>query len=345
MATGYVFDEIFTRHTLPGHPENAARLEAIQSYLVEAAILPRLVEVPARPASRAELMRCHHPRYLELIEETSRNGGGHLDADTYTNTHSYQAALYAAGGAVDLTAAVLEGRVQNGFALLRPPGHHALPARAMGFCLLANVTIAARAARFDHGLERVAIVDFDVHHGNGTQAILNEDPTVLFVSSHQYPFYPGTGAVDEIGAGEARGTKINLPLESGVGDQGFKQLYEGCVWPALRRFRPQLILVSAGLDAHWDDPLANLGLSLGGYDWLSRGLIELAAEFCQGRIVFILEGGYNLKVLAPAVGNIFRALLGESGYDDPLGTSPWPEPRVSDLLARLKKVHNLPDQA
>lgn len=341
MPTGYVFEEIFTKHTMAGHPENGARLRSIMDYLAGHNLLGRLARVAARPATREELTRCHHPRHLQLVEETSRNGGGMLDPDTYTNTFSYEAATLAAGGLVELTAAVLAGRLDNGFALVRPPGHHATPTRAMGFCLLGTVAIAARAARFDYGLERAAIVDFDVHHGNGTQAILNEDPTVLFVSSHRYPFYPGTGARDEIGQGQARGTKVNVPLPAGVGDEGFKQAYEEVVFPVLRRFRPELILVSAGFDAHWNDPLADLGLSLSGYHWLCQALISLAAEICRGRIVFALEGGYNLDVLSPGVGNTFRALLGESDIDDSSGGSPWPEPDIKDLLAELKEIHRL----
>ncbi len=341
MSTGYVFEKIFKQHNLPSHPENARRLAAVIDYLADQTLLPQLVAVPSRPATPEELTRCHHPRHIQLVEETSRNGGGMLDPDTYTNEFSYDAAVHAAGGLIDLTAAVVHGRLDNGFALVRPPGHHATPTRAMGFCLFGNVAIAARAARLDHGLERVAIVDFDVHHGNGTQAILDEDPTVLFVSSHQYPYYPGTGDLQEIGRGQAKGAKINIPLSARVGDEGFKRLYGEVVFPILRRFQPQLILVSAGFDAHWDDPLASVGLSLTGYRWLSQNLIDLAAEFCQGRIVFTLEGGYNLQVLAPGVGNVFRALLGNDEVDDPLGPSSYPEPDVSGLLAELKKIHSL----
>jgi acetoin utilization deacetylase AcuC-like enzyme len=339
MATGYVFDEIFTKHNLAGHPENAQRLLAIKDYLVNNQILPQLTLVPARPANREELRRCHHPRHIDLVEETSRGGGGMLDPDTYTNEFSYDAALAAAGGLIELVSAVLSGELDNGFALLRPPGHHATYSRAMGFCLFANVAVAARAARFDRNLARVAIVDFDVHHGNGTQAILEEDPSVLFISSHQYPYYPGTGAINEIGRGEAKGATVNLPLSPYVGDEGFQQLYGQVVFPVLRRFQPELILVSAGFDAHWDDPLANLGLSLTGYYWLAKSLVDLAAELCQGQIVFTLEGGYNLKVLAPGVGNVFRALMGKSELDDPLGSSSWPEPDVSELLAELRRLH------
>jgi acetoin utilization deacetylase AcuC-like enzyme len=341
MSTGYVFDEIFKKHNLPSHPENARRLTAAMDYLSGHSLLSHLVAVPSRPATRQELTRCHHPRYIQKVQETSQGGGGMLDPDTYTNQFSYEAAVQAAGGLVDLTAAVVKGDLDNGFALVRPPGHHAIASRAMGFCLFGNVAVAARAARLDQGLERVAIIDFDVHHGNGTQAILDEDPTVLFVSSHQYPYYPGTGAIDEIGQGDARGTKVNLPLSPLTGDEDFKRLYEAIVFPIVRRFQPQLILVSAGFDAHWDDPLASIGLSLTGYHWLSQSLIALAAELCDGRIVFTLEGGYNLQVLAPGVGNLFRALLEQSEGDDPLGPSPYSEPDVSNLLADLKKIHKL----
>lgn len=341
MTTGYVYDEIFTKHNMLTHPENANRLSAIMDYLAGHDILPQLTLVPSRSATQDELMRCHHYRYIQLVEETSRNGGGMLDADTYSNAFSYDAARHAAGGLVDLTAAVVKGELDNGFALVRPPGHHAVPIRAMGFCLFGTVAIAARAARKDMGLERVAIVDFDVHHGNGTQDILNEDPSILFVSSHQYPYYPGTGAINEIGVGPAEGTIVNLPLSVMTGNEGFKRLYGDFVFPVIRRFQPELLLVSAGFDAHWDDPLANIGLSLEGYAWLCQSLIDLAAELCQGRIVFTLEGGYNLDVLAPGVGNVFHALLGDSDVDDPVGQTPWEEPDVSPLLAALKEIHHI----
>lgn len=341
MTTGYVFDEAFTLHDYPGHPESAKRLSSIMNYLSKHDIISQLTLLPGREATIEELTRCHHPRYAQMVEEVSRRGGGRLDADTYTNQFSYAAASKAAGGLVDLTAAVLEGRFDNGFALVRPPGHHAVPAQAMGFCLFGNVAIAARAARFDMGLERVAIIDFDVHHGNGTQDILYEDSSVLFVSSHQYPFYPGTGNLDEIGTGQAKGATVNIPVSPGTGDESFKRLYGEVVFPILRRFQPELILVSAGFDAHWQDPLANIGLSLSGYYRLCRDLVDLATELCQGRIVFTLEGGYNLEVLAAGVGNVFRILLSDTELDDSIGHPPWTEPDISELLRQLKKIHQL----
>ena len=341
MPTGYVYDELFLKHNLIGHPENAERLVAIMKYLHDQEILPRLTAVASRPATPEELARCHHIRYIQMAEEVSRNGGGMLDADTYANEFSYEAATQAAGGLVDLTAAVVKRTLDNGFALVRPPGHHATPLRAMGFCLFGTVAVAARAARFDLGLERVAIIDFDVHHGNGTQAILDEDPNILFVSSHQYPFYPGTGDANEIGVGQAAGTKVNIPLSVGTADEGFAQLYGDVVFPIIRRFQPELILVSAGFDAHWRDPLANIGWSLTGCYQLCKDLVDLAAELCQGRIVFTLEGGYNLDVLAPGVGNVFRALLANPNVDDPIGPSLYTTPDVSNLTEKLKRIHNL----
>ncbi|MBN1219920.1 MAG: histone deacetylase [Anaerolineae bacterium] len=341
MPTGYVFDEIFTRHNFPGHPENASRLMAVMSYLDENGILSELTLVPSRPATREELESCHRGGYIDFVEEVSRTGGGMLDPDTYTNQFSYEAALCAAGGLIDLTAAVVSGHLDNGFALVRPPGHHATPERAMGFCLFGNVAIAARSACRAMGLKRVAIVDFDVHHGNGTQAILNDDPAVLFISTHQYPFYPGTGDLTETGIDEAKGTKVNIPLRAKTGDEGFKHLFHEVVFPILRRFKPELMLVSIGFDCHWKDPLANIELSLTGYHWLCQSLSDLAAELCKGRIVFTLEGGYDLEVLAPGVGNVFRVLLGDPDFHDDLGESFWAEADVSRLVSDLKRIHDL----
>lgn len=342
MATGYIFDEIFTKHDYPWHPECAARLTSIMDYITAQQILPRLTHIPSRAATREELLSCHHTNYIDLVADVSRRGGGMLDADTYTNQHSNEAAQKAAGGTIDLVNAVVDGQLNNGFALGRPPGHHALPHRAMGFCIFGTIAIAARVAQKEKGLDRVAIIDFDVHHGNGTQAILEEDPSIMFISSHQYPFYPGSGRLDEIGKGPAKGTKINIPLEAGTEDEGMKRLYSEIVFPLLRRFEPQLILISAGFDAHWQDPLANIGLTLTGYHWLCKNLFDLAAEVCNSKIVFVLQGGYNLQVLAAGAGNIFRTLLGDEAFDDPLERPMRPKPEVTGLIALLKKVHQLP---
>jgi acetoin utilization deacetylase AcuC-like enzyme len=224
---------------------------------------------------------------------------------------------------------------------VRPPGHHAMPGHGMGFCLFGNVAIAAQAARVDRGIDRVLIVDFDVHHGNGTQAMVEEDSAVCFISTHQYPYYPGTGAAREIGIGPGEGTVVNMPLSAGAGDKVFQQLYQQVVIPFARRFEPDLILVSAGFDAHWDDPLASLGLSLGGYAWIVQTLNSLAQELCDGRIVFTLEGGYHLQVLSHGILNTFHALLGDEIVEDPLGPARWTEPDASDYVASLRQLHGL----
>lgn len=341
MTTGYVYDEIFLKHDLPGHPENRARLEQTMALLQTTGMLARLTRIPVRPATHEELTRLHHSTYMDQVRTISERGGGYLDPDTYTNADSCQAAQMAAGGLVEATLAVIDGRVDNAFALVRPPGHHAMPGRGMGFCLFGNVAIAAQAARLDRGLDRVLIVDFDVHHGNGTQAMVEGDPAICFISTHQYPYYPGTGAASEIGRGPGQGTVVNMPLSAGAGDQVFHQLYQQVVIPVARRFAPNLILVSAGFDAHWDDPLAGLGLSLEGYAWIARTLVSLAEELCGGRIVFTLEGGYHLDVLSHGILNTFHALLGDETVEDPLGPSRWREPDVADYIASLRQLHSL----
>lgn len=343
MSTGYVYDEMFLKHNQLGHPENRSRLEQTLALLETTGMLARLTQIPARPASREELTRVHTSSYVDQVQAISERGGGHLDPDTYTNADSYQAALLAAGGLIEATLAVIDGQVRNAFALVRPPGHHAMPGRGMGFCLFGNVAIAAVAARQDRGLDRVLIVDFDVHHGNGTQAMLEQEPAICFVSTHQYPYYPGTGAAHETGLGAGQGTVVNMPLSPGAGDLVFQELYQQVLTPVARRFAPDLILVSAGFDAHWDDPLAGLGLSLGGYAWIVRTLTSLAEELCGGRIVFTLEGGYHLDVLSYGVLNTFHALLGDQTVEDPLGPSRWSEPDAAEYIASLRQLHGLDD--
>jgi acetoin utilization deacetylase AcuC-like enzyme len=341
MPSGYVYDPIFLQHDLRGHPENAQRLVRIVRLLEETGALARLTQVPARDITAAELAWNHTPDYVAQVRRMAERGGGHLDMDTYVAAGSYAAALQAAGGLIDLTAAVLEGRLDNGFALLRPPGHHALRNRGMGFCLFNNVALAAYAALETHGLERVLIVDFDVHHGNGTQDSFDADPRVLYLSTHQYPHYPGTGHWQEMGQGKGQGATANVPLSPGVGDAGFALIFEDFLWPLAERYRPQLILVSAGYDAHWSDPLAGMALSIAGYATLARSLKSLAETLCSGRLVFTLEGGYNLDVLSYAVLNTFKVLLGDDDVVDPLGPSPHSERSVDELVARLKETHGL----
>ena len=341
MSTGYVYDPIYLEHDLGGHPESSRRLKAIRRVLEERGMLERLTPITATPISRERLERVHEPGYIDLVREVAERGGGHLDMDTYVRPRSYEAALMAAGGLVNAVAAVLDGEVDNAFALVRPPGHHALARRGMGFCLFNNVAVAACYALDERGLERVLIVDYDVHHGNGTQDTFYETPRVLYFSTHQYPYYPGTGHWRETGRGAGEGYTVNVPLAGGVGDAGFAEIYAEVLWPMARRYQPQLILVSAGYDAHWADPLAGMLLSLQGYAQMVRDLKEMAEEFCQGRIVFTLEGGYQLDVLSYGVLNTFRILLGEEDILDPLGPARRGERPVSELVQQVRKVHNL----
>ena len=343
MATGYVYDPVYLEHDLRGHPENQQRLRQILSVLEKHGTLELLTHVPAVPITSDRLARAHEPHYVEQVRQVAQRGGGHLDADTYVRSASYDAALMAAGGLIEATRAVLDGELDNAFALVRPPGHHALRGRGMGFCLFNNVAIAAHYALAEHGLDRVFIVDFDVHHGNGTQDEFEADPAVMYVSTHQYPYYPGTGYWNETGRGDGEGSIINVPLGGGVGDQGFARIFQEIVAPAAWRFQPELILVSAGYDAHWDDPLAYMQLSIGGYADIAQALKDLADELCGGRVVFTLEGGYHLEALAYSVLNTFGVLLGDEAWQlvDPLGPSPSRERSVSDIIERVRQIHGL----
>jgi len=341
LGTAYVYDPIYLEHNLPGHPESRERLLQIMGLLEKQGMLERLVAVEATPVSMERLTRNHSQRYVDTVRQMADRGGGHLDLDTYVGSRSYDAALMAAGGLVNAVEAVLEGEVGNAFALVRPPGHHALTARGMGFCLFNNVAVAAHYALEEKGLERVLVADFDVHHGNGTQDAFYDQASVLYFSTHQYPYYPGTGDWREIGRGEGEGYMANVPLPEGVGDEGYGRIFDEFLYPLAERYRPQLILVSAGYDAHWADPLAAMQLSLTGYTHLAQTLKAMADDLCQGKLVFTLEGGYKLEVLAYAVLNTFHALLGDEEIHDPLGPAPRSERDVGDLVDQLKGLHRL----
>lgn len=283
-------------HVTPsGHPESADRLRAVESGLrgldVQRADCPL--------ADDAQILRCHPAAYLARVRAAvPATGWAQLDGDTYLSPGSLNAALRAVGGACAAVDAVLAGKVKNAFIAARPPGHHAETATAMGFCLFGTVAIAARYALDHHGLSRVAIVDFDVHHGNGTQDLLWDEPRALFISSQQMPLYPGTGARTETGA---HGQIINIPLREGSGGGVMRQAYETLAFPALTAWQPDLILISAGFDAHHDDPLAGLEWQADDYAWLTRRICEIADQTCGGRVVSCLEGGYDLDALAASV--------------------------------------------
>ena len=343
MKAGLVYDPIYLEHDTGDHVENSHRLVEAMSHLKETGIRERLISLPARPASLEEVELIHAPEYISHVKSKAEKGGGWLDPDTLLSPKSYAAALYAAGGVLVAVEAVMTGEVDNAFALVRPPGHHAVRDRAMGFCIFNNVAIAARFALRKFNLKRVLIADFDVHHGNGTQDAFYSDPGVLYFSTHQYPFYPGTGWMDETGTGKGEGTTVNFPMAAGWGDDEYLRAFNEVLVPAARRFEPQLILVSAGFDAHWADQLAMMRVSITGFAQMSMILKGLAAELCQAHLVFTLEGGYNLRVVASSIKATFDALLGSPEIDDPLGKTPAarkPE-GFDEHIRAIKGMHRL----
>lgn len=344
MTTVYVTHSRYPEHHLPNHPEHAGRIRSVWQKIEQAGLHSRLRQVEAAPLDPALILSVHTPRYLDVLNWlTTQQTLVHIDADTYALPVSYEIARLSAGGVINALDEVLSGRAKNGLAAVRPPGHHALADRGMGFCILGNIAIAARYAQRAYGLERVMIVDYDVHHGNGTQDMFYDDDSVLFVSSHQFGnFYPGTGALHETGTGKGAGYTVNFPVPAGHGDPSYSALYESVLWPLAQRFQPQLILVSAGFDAHWSDPIAMMRLSLTGYDHLSRQLIAMAETLCDGKIVFVMEGGYDLEALGHGMRNIAHALLGDTEVSDPYGKpESAAQPDILPLIQKLKQVHKL----
>jgi len=320
----------------PGHPERPERLASVGRALAERA--GRLRRFPSRAASDAEILRVHSRGHLERLGEAVRRAPCQLDPDTYACAESLEVARLAAGSAVDLARAVARGDAGRGFAALRPPGHHAEAGRAMGFCLLNNVAVAARALQAEEGVERIAIVDWDVHHGNGTQHSFEDDPSVLYVSTHQYPYYPGTGDFGEAGRGAGLGATVNVPMPPGCGDAEYVGVFLRVVAPVLQRFRPQHILVSCGFDAHRDDPLASMEVSGAGFAALTRIVRALAEDLCGGRLVFLLEGGYAESGLYEGTAAVLDALDEASPAPPPLPNAP-PGSTLRGLVDRVAAVH------
>jgi len=306
-AIHVVADPRYREHAGPsGHPECPERLAAVGRALD--AFGDRLVPVEPREALPEEILRVHSREHLQLLSQLAGRAV-RIDADTYTAPRSYEIALLAAGGVVELARRIARGEARSGLAAVRPPGHHAEAARAMGFCLLNNIAIAARALRADEGLDRVLIVDWDVHHGNGTQHSFEEDPSVLFVSTHQFPFYPGTGDAGEAGRGKGAGATVNLPLPAGCGDEEYLGAFQRVVAPVARAFRPEMILVSCGFDAHRDDPLASMDVTREGFAGMTAVVRALAEECCDGRVLYVLEGGYAPSGLEEGVGAVLEGML------------------------------------
>jgi acetoin utilization deacetylase AcuC-like enzyme len=327
-----VDDPRFDRHAPVGHhPERPERLAAARKALALAgAPFERVIP---REATDAELARVHDPRF---IEQLSKLGGrtGFLDPDTYVSKESVSVARLAAGSLVAMVDAMIDGPPATGVALLRPPGHHARPARAMGFCLLNNIAVAAAHAR-SRGVERVAIVDWDVHHGNGTQEMFWRDPNVLYVSTHQSPFYPGTGDADEVGEGNGRGYSVNVPLAAGSGDAVYAGAFERVVLPVVEEYAPDLVLVSAGFDASARDPLAQMDLSAAAFGWMARELRRLADATAKGRMALVLEGGYDLVALEAGLRSSIDGMVSGRAAELPRGAD---DPGVARAEEWAKKT-------
>jgi acetoin utilization deacetylase AcuC-like enzyme len=356
MTTALIYDPIFLEHITPHkHPERWQRVKVVMEMLEALNWLKRdgLVQLAPRAATIEELAAVHERAYIQEVEaasyqaeqEETRSGRQTLffATDTYVSAKSYEAALKAAGAPLVAIDAVMKGEVDNAYCLVRPPGHHAVAESAMGFCLFNNVAVAARYAIDHHKLDRVMIIDYDVHHGNGTQEMFYDDPRVLYFSVHQAPFYPGTGLADERGEGPGHGTTINVPLPAQTGFDAYESIFRQVMVPAADRFDPQLILVSAGFDAHWTDPIGDMYLSTAAFAKLNQIIIDMARQMCQGRLVMVQEGGYNLEATGSCAATCINLLLGDEAAVDSLGPAPKGDYRLNMdvLIAELRRIHGL----
>ena len=299
--TGYISDPFYLKHKNEPHPENPGRLNAIQKNIESSKYYNNLTLIQPRKATLEDIAKVHGTGYIRSVEDSCRNGVRNLDADTVISSDSYQAALLSAGAGLEALDKILEGTVGNAFCAVRPPGHHAEQNKAMGFCLFNNVGVIARYAQDVKNIQKIFIFDWDVHHGNGTQHSFYKDSSVYYSSIHQYPFYPGTGSVDETGTGDGLGSNLNLPMRAYSCDADYINAIEHKLIPVIQKFNPDLIIISAGFDAHENDPLAQINLSTDCYGKMTQKLMEIANDVCNGRILSMLEGGYDYSALADSV--------------------------------------------
>jgi acetoin utilization deacetylase AcuC-like enzyme len=330
--TAIVADRAYLAHA-PGrhHPERPERIAALLQ-MTEHLNRPALKHYSPRLASIAELELCHGADYIESVARTAGVAHFDFDADTHTSADTWATVRLAAGGVLTAVEAVADGDVDNSFAIVRPPGHHARPDNAMGFCFFNNVAIAAKWLIENRGLDRVLILDWDVHHGNGTQEMFYESPKVLYMSTHQYPFYPGTGWFDEAGSGAGTGFTVNSPLPATFGDGEYLPVFDNLLIPIARQFKPEFVLISAGFDCHHRDPLGGMRVSEEGFTAMARRMTALAAEYCGGKIVAVLEGGYDLQALADGT----RAVIEELGRDGETVAPTRQSQRVAPLIDRAR---------
>jgi acetoin utilization deacetylase AcuC-like enzyme len=333
--SGVVVDRTYLKHE-PGefHPERPERI-AVLLNLAEQLNNQNFQLLAPRSANRFEIESCHSSEYVALVESTSKTNQYALDGDTITCRDSFGVGLLAVGGFLRLLDGIAAADIANGFALVRPPGHHALRNRAMGFCLFNTIAIGARHLQRVHGAKRILIMDWDVHHGNGTQEAFYDDPSVLFISTHQFPFYPGTGAMDEVGANAGEGATINVPLPAGCGDAEYLRVFEEIVVPAADKFKPEWILVSAGFDPHRRDPLGGMNVTEEGFGAMAETLLRLAERHAGGRIAFLLEGGYDLGALHNSVAAVLNPMQQRTLNDSPTARSE----KIQPLIRRIRQIH------
>jgi acetoin utilization deacetylase AcuC-like enzyme len=315
--TGVVQDQRYLQHSAGSyHPESPERLAAVYAMLSQPSMAPKFVQIAPREATHKEIETIHSPSYVEYIASTDGQDNVYLDPDTATSPESYRIAKLAVGGLCNAIDAVMDKKVDNAFAFVRPPGHHAEKGSAAGFCIFNNVAIGAMHAINKYSLKKILIVDWDLHHGNGTQHSFYEDPRILYFSTHQYPYYPGTGSLQEIGRGKGEGYTINVPLSVGAGDASFVKIFRKILQPVALEFKPELVLLSAGFDTYYQDPLGGMRVTPVGFAALTRILLKIAESCCQGRFVAVLEGGYHIAGLTDSVKAVLEEMRDDTQYSE-----------------------------